>query len=375
MPVNYQETGFTNMVLTSASGAVLAIYLYNSGGTLLAHFNRDVGPIDNFTSDTTGGSTQSIRIIFELVGGGALGFSAGDTLAITGSSISCTVNLSDDIADGDEFWLDNNGVLFDNQALSIIGEEGDLDTESISFTEDDESDEYNFEYVDTLGLSAGTEQETEVEYTENIVAEYTIDKETAFKELVNLIKVGSSKSVDSEKGTLDSFFLKDSVEREFFTEIQQPLTLSMDYDLSTKYVEDGLSVQGSSLFTGQLGLPLNSSDLPEDLGIGLEECIFVKYGPLDFDHRGLKHLVAVELFLNTSDDVYCAIDYKYQNANSYRSTVFRKLQSNGIFNVNITATLFKLKILIPENTDTQSVKINFYVKYVDKRAIRGVNLG
>ena len=107
-----------------------------------------------------------------------------------------------------------------------------------------------------------------------------------------------------------------------------------------------------------------------------DDYFYLKTEILDFGIRGLKKIEAVELGIDTAEDLSIAVDYRYNTSSNWSTSSFKRVNRLGNGYVGVEANEFRLIVKAADKADVNLDYINIRFKFPDKRMIRGTyNVG
>jgi hypothetical protein len=95
---------------------------------------------------------------------------------------------------------------------------------------------------------------------------------------------------------------------------------------------------------------------------------------IDFRERGIKFLEFIEVGVETTSDVYVAVDYRYDHANSFTRSSWVKLNKEGLARVGVAGTDFRIAVKINDFQNSYPSYITLRYKAVDRRYVRGTDV-
>jgi len=92
---------------------------------------------------------------------------------------------------------------------------------------------------------------------------------------------------------------------------------------------------------------------------------------IDFKHRGLKSIENVQVGTDTNEELYVAYDYRFSKDEDFRSTMWSRLNREGVGHLRASGVEFRVKIksLLAHEFDVDYLSIQF--KNIDRRFTRG----
>lgn len=258
--------------------------------------------------------------------------------------------------------------------------------ESVTVTDENELDpEWSIDSYLALSDSFDDSDTISSIKEESIIAieNYAKEKEAQINETLLLVT-----SKDNEANTLylEQISFSENVATDFYQDARDKVTTSENTDMSDFVgASDEVIVPFEATYTPlSLKIPTRRRqdnsytqyDFTQliEAGIDLSQAKFFRFGPVDFNTRILKHMAVVEIAVEVDSDVYVALEYNYDSSATYKTTVFKKANSNGIVHLPVSAINFKIVFLVL-STDTFNINyIRLHHKYVGKSTMRGVQL-
>lgn len=152
MPIAYQDTGISNIVISNGGINPWAFIVEANDGTVLGTVTNGGAYSDGSTV-----TSQGIRV---KVDGDPNPFDGDDTteIAITGDNVNVTIKLQTDIADNSTpYYVDTNGVLYTDSSLTTPFHAQDVTEETIDTIEPKIQIENNYETDEVINVTEDTE--------------------------------------------------------------------------------------------------------------------------------------------------------------------------------------------------------------------------
>ena len=389
MPVPVQSGVINNITYSTDSASDFTVTVSDSYDEVLGTYVWDG---DAGTGVFTVGSLSPnplgvAKIRFILDAGVDLDLSHGDTLSIDWdlAGVATTVIfLYPAYPPTTYYYLDAIGNLFTGTLFTALFD-GIVESEILSPTEANDDNVYNETY-ENLYLTDSQDSDNVVDEVDDTI---TLSDALAFNESEeeteeSLILIETI-LVEIEENTNDTTLVLDSILEEGEIEIQELLNIS---DTTTYIAVDETEDNISLIESSKLGFSTNVApytlfqipDYPVDqdvlgnLGVNIEDSRFFKLGTFDLGTRALKHISVIELGIETSSDLYVALEYNYNKTATYKTTNFRKVNPDGFVHIPVTAINFNIIILALETTELKLEYVKIAHKYVDNRNTRGVEI-
>lgn len=391
MPKPSPSYFLNNAAYSGASTSDFTVTISDTGGTVLGTITY-AGAASSFTAGAViSNPLETVIVVIVLDFGANLDFAYGDQIVLTfGGPTNPTViyielDPSFKNIDGDILYMDTQGVLFTDVGLTTFytGNGGITDDSivTVEATDDDVLDET----YETLYLSEGVDGDNTGESAEliSIVEGYSEDAEIFYTDAIVLEELTDDDNTDQ---TVDTVLVLDSIFVEGHIEHVDNVSLVDVVDLMTGEVEENISIVDTdysnfSTITDP-GTRFQVPVYPVDITVlaslsekeNLEGSKFFRVGPLDFDTRSLKHMAVIELGMSTDANVYCALEYNYNNSETYKITSFRPVSSKGFVHIPVSAVNFNLILMVVETADFKLDYIKIGHKYVDRSNVRGFEI-
>jgi len=95
---------------------------------------------------------------------------------------------------------------------------------------------------------------------------------------------------------------------------------------------------------------------------------------IDFGYRDLKTVTTVEVGANTSDDVFVAVDYRYEESASWQRSSWVPVSPEGFARVQITAPDVRIAVKTSDYSGFELDYINVRWQRAGRRTVRGLNV-
>lgn len=92
---------------------------------------------------------------------------------------------------------------------------------------------------------------------------------------------------------------------------------------------------------------------------------------LDFGHRGLKTITFIEVGTDTSEDLYIAVDYRYNKTDDWSTSSWVLANPSGVARLTVAATEFRIKLKQLVHDPIRIDYINVRYQKSDRRFLRG----
>ncbi|KKK71335.1 hypothetical protein LCGC14_2914930, partial [marine sediment metagenome] len=92
----------------------------------------------------------------------------------------------------------------------------------------------------------------------------------------------------------------------------------------------------------------------------------------DMGYKGIKMVQSIEVGIDTSEDVYVAIDYRHSKADSYTRTGFILLSPEGMAVIPVSGIDFRYVVKVVNATSADIDYMLIHFKAIDKRYRRGL---
>ncbi len=107
-----------------------------------------------------------------------------------------------------------------------------------------------------------------------------------------------------------------------------------------------------------------------DVGVGYDQ-FEVRTNPIDFKHRQVKHIQAIEVGVDGATNVECQVQWRRSINEDFRATSWIRLSPEGYAHIPCSGVDFKIGIRGTLSQDFEIFSLKAKLKYENKSNLRG----
>jgi len=176
--------------------------------------------------------------------------------------------------------------------------------------------------------------------------------------------------INSEEG------IKNLGYKEFLSKLTNPVMIldSIEEQLLISDASKGYIFKDSALGGGYGNLTgiQYVSDIQLSISPGVIDTppMHIMTNVFDFGRRGTKTLENLQFGLDSADDFWCAVDFRYNKKEPFRTSPWIRLNEEGVAFLRIVGIEFRVRLRNLNNYYSELHYINMQVKYTDRRFAR-----
>lgn len=156
----------------------------------------------------------------------------------------------------------------------------------------------------------------------------------------------------------------------FYSEVEQLVYIS---DATAGYVlsESGLGGGYAGITAVQYMSGVKVVASPADLTSPLP--LHIVTDTIDLNYRGMKTIEYIHIGTDTDEDLYAAIDYRYDKKDDFTTSAFTKVNKEGVAFTRVAGVDFRVRVKTLTYNQFDIDYINIHYKVTDKRYVRGAH--